>query len=971
MVDVPVVVGRAAELKVLRRLVADVAGGRGGVVLVEGEPGIGKSALLAAGLVGAEAAGCQVVSGACDELGQRFPLSVMMRTLGVHEESADPRRAAVAAALSRPAVVPEWSVRMVAGNPVTAAVEQLLGLVDRLTTDGPLVLVVEDLHWADDATLLLWRRLCRTALQAPLLLVGSLRPVPRRAEVDALRGDAQAANAVLLPLGGLPGADVSAMTAELTGGAPGPRLTERLTSAAGNPLYVRELVDALARAEAVRVTRGTAELADDRDTPGTAVSLAAVIADRLDFLPVRVREVLRTAALLGHDFSVTNLASIVGRPVIELVSLLEEAVTAGVLESKGARLRFRHELLRRSLYETTPAALRVALQQQAAQVLMAAGVSVERVATLVLAALDGADGWELDWIAANTADLTYRAPAIVAELLEHALSRIGEDDPRHAGLEDQLATVALALGRWEQAEQISRAILARSSDPARTGQALWVLGRSLQRVGRPDDALEELTSAAGTPRTTALWQARHDALRSSFLISLSRLSEAERVAEQAFDTGEKNADPMAMAYALQIQTVTRVYENGHAGGLPYLDRALAIVGGAPELADLRLQLLGNRFVMLEELDRFAEAAVGARESIAQAERLGTPRLGTLRVQAGALAYVMGRWDDALTEFELAADVPAGVGMGINRLAHLVLIAGHRAEWGAAAQHLDELAHWDTGHDLSGVSTIVLWARSLEAERSGPVHRGVETLAPSLAEAPDERLLNRYYVLPVLTRLALAADDRPTARAAADAARRDAEYKPAPRRQAAAGAARRDAEYKPAPQLQAAADWCRGLLDNDPAALLTAAAYYRDVGRQPQLGNALEDAAVVQAVVGDPADARTTLNEALEVYAALGATWTARRATARLRQLGIRPGVRGTRRRPKTGWPALTDTELRVAELLAQGHSNPDIAAQLILSRRTVETHVSHILTKLRVRSRHDITPPTLPVPEPLDRRALH
>ncbi len=95
-------------------------------------------------------------------------------------------------------------------------------------------------------------------------------------------------------------------------------------------------------------------------------------------------------------------------------------------------------------------------------------------------------------------------------------------------------------------------------------------------------------------------------------------------------------------------------------------------------------------------------------------------------------------------------------------------------------------------------------------------------------------------------------------------------------------------------------------------------------------------------------------EALAVYAELGAVWDARRAAARLRPHGIRPGVRKARRRPQTGWEALTETEIRVADLVRSGQSNPDIAARLLLSRRTVETHVSHILAKMQAGSRGEI-----------------
>ena len=106
--------------------------------------------------------------------------------------------------------------------------------------------------------------------------------------------------------------------------------------------------------------------------------------------------------------------------------------------------------------------------------------------------------------------------------------------------------------------------------------------------------------------------------------------------------------------------------------------------------------------------------------------------------------------------------------------------------------------------------------------------------------------------------------------------------------------------------------------------------------------------------GDVDAARTAYADAARIYADLDADWDLRRADARLRPLGIRRGIRGTRRHHTTGWEALTPTETRIAELVAAGKSNPDIAGDLYMSRRTVESHVSHILDKLECRSRIDI-----------------
>ena len=96
-----------------------------------------------------------------------------------------------------------------------------------------------------------------------------------------------------------------------------------------------------------------------------------------------------------------------------------------------------------------------------------------------------------------------------------------------------------------------------------------------------------------------------------------------------------------------------------------------------------------------------------------------------------------------------------------------------------------------------------------------------------------------------------------------------------------------------------------------------------------------------------------LDTALNQYASLGATWDIRRAQAHFRGLGIRRGARGPRRRPIRGWDSLTDTERTVAAMVGQGMSNPQVAEKLFLSRRTVASHVSHILAKLEVHSRFE------------------
>lgn len=193
----------------------------------------------------------------------------------------------------------------------------------------------------------------------------------------------------------------------------------------------------------------------------------------------------------------------------------------------------------------------------------------------------------------------------------------------------------------------------------------------------------------------------------------------------------------------------------------------------------------------------------------------------------------------------------------------------------------------------------------------------------------------HHDLPDLVRLALAVGDTATASLAITAAE-------------AAMAA------DPSPVSVTTARFCQALLTDDVESLLTVAADYRSYGWQPKRALALEEAAARLARAGQPDRARAALTDAARVLTELGASLDIRRADARLRRHGVRRGPRSAHRRVTTGWKSLTPGEERIARLVAEGLSNPDIAAELYLSRRTVETHVSSILAKLQVRSRAGI-----------------
>jgi DNA-binding CsgD family transcriptional regulator len=302
-------------------------------------------------------------------------------------------------------------------------------------------------------------------------------------------------------------------------------------------------------------------------------------------------------------------------------------------------------------------------------------------------------------------------------------------------------------------------------------------------------------------------------------------------------------------------------------------------------------------------------------------------------------FFLGRWDDAVAELDVVLDQldEQHVRSFLRLLAHSVraLIAGHRDDGSVLQTQLaaaSELGLATT--ELRSNSEYVLRAQALAEERAGRPDQAVGILAHVLQPDFARDMADRQTCLPTLVRLALAVGDGDLARAAVEAGAGDAERGPVADKAAAAG-------------------HCRGLVAGDAIGLRAAAEDFRAIGNLPDQADTLEDLAVVCAEHGDAQAARAAFTEAVEIYVGLGAVWDIRRAQDRLRPYGI-GGRSGIRTRPTSGWFALTPTEVRVARRVADGLSNPDIAAELFLSRRTVQTHVSHILSKLEVRSRWEI-----------------
>src|SRR5216683_2884946 len=659
-------VGRENELARLGELVTAVAAGRGGLGWVRGEPGIGKSALVDAMVTRAAASGCSVFRGVGDELAQAFPLRLMADCLGVSERSADERRARLARLL-RGQVNGSGAV-----DPVLAASERILELVDRLCAEGPVVLVADDLQWADEPSLLVWNRLARAVDQIPLLLVGTSRPLPYRAVAAALWELVRERGGQALELGPLSDADVQRVAARIAGAVPGPLLRGELERAGGNPLYVGELVDALIRDGLVEVTGGVAEFRGDSGaTPG---SLTMAIGRRLRFPTAGTASVLRMAALLGSDVDLGELAIVSGRPVAALAGVAEEAITTGVIRAAGERLTFRHELIRQVLVEQISPAMRAWLHGHIARELAAAGNGMEVVARHLLAMPHIGDRWVSQWLSEVPESAMYAVPQVSAELLNRALSLIGVDDPRWEAMAARTAQVLFWLGRDEQAGRTAREVARHSTDPGLAARMNILVLRSAGRMGRREDVLPVATAPVDE-RVPLEYQARLGAWSAVIRAGVGQTAGARAAARTALSQGRRAGDPLAIGYALHAMTLV----SDASSALSHIDEALAGLGDDPESMDLRLLLLNNRLTYLAVLGQWEEAENTLAPALVLAERAGTFRAAGLLATAAEVCYLRGGWDDALVH--LAGVEPEFLGnrSNLNPPALGALIALHREE----------------------------------------------------------------------------------------------------------------------------------------------------------------------------------------------------------------------------------------------------------------------------------------------------
>ncbi|MCX5215407.1 AAA family ATPase [Kitasatospora sp. NBC_00240] len=930
-------VGRSTEVAALRALVREVAVGQGRVVWVEGEPGAGKSTLAAAGLAEAAERGCRTACAAADDFSTRHPLRVLLACLAAAGTSGSEQYAEIVRLLSDG---PAGSV-LGGVDPVLAALERARVLIDNLCADSPLILMIDDIQWADEASMIVWHRLAQAVDQLPLLLIAVSRTAPRRPAVARLRQSVLATGAVLIQAGPLSGEQLSDLVLRMTGAPAGPRLRAFLDQTSGNPLYARELITTLLGSGRIELGPDLAEL--EGPDAGLPESLAAVVRRRLSTLSPSAREMLGVAALFGMEFSVADLAAVLEKPPSALLTGMRQATTAAVLHESGELLGFRSPVIRETLQDSLPSALRSALHRRIAGVLAESGAPAEQIAQHLLSAGSAIDRWTFEWSTDHALLLARRAPDTAVDLLQRVVDQAWEvDNSRHETAMLALARAYFTLGRHDSVEQLAREMPTRTKDADIGAEMRWFLALLLHGSGRGDQAHAVLAQSQRASPPPPKWQARLRALSAiTARTSSGDLGDAETGAREALALAATVDDGLAASFAYCGLWAVETARRDHQKALAAADNALAVLRFGDEYAELCAWAFEGKATALQNLDRLSDAVAVRRDALEDERLIGHPGSAVLHTGLAVQDIWAGRWDDALASLaaiaeQAHADASFGLrGQNPEILHHgaTAFIAGHRDDRETARRHLEAglrlstaaLPDWEN-------SDFLLVAQALEAERGGAPDRALAVLTRLLEIRPGQLLLLHPW-LPTVIRLALDLGDTATAREATELSRAEAL-----REKTSAGAT-------------AAAAHCRGLLEADPALVLEAANHYEAVGRPFEQAQALEDAAVLTARLHREPESRKALMKAADLYDSLGALWDLRRADTRLRPYSIRRGVRGPRPRASFGWQALTPTELKVAALVAEGKSNPQVAEDLFLSRRTVQTHVSHILAKLGVRSR--------------------
>ena len=845
---------REAELSALAGAVRSAAAGEGSVVLISGEAGIGKSTLVESVRAQLPAEGRMLV-GYCDDL-------ATPRTLGPFRDLVG-------------SVGTELSEAVTDGSDRDRLLAALRAELD--WAGHPAVLVIEDVHWADDATLDALRYLARRIAALPAVLILTYRDdeLHREHSLHGLLGLVSRLDQVRrLPLARLSAGAVQRLSDGTEVDAPG-----LFTLTAGNPFFVHELLAS----------------ADGEQVPP---SIADAVLARVRRLDPGTQDVLEQLAVVPAGLDLRLAGALTGPRATAALAVAEQR---GLLTVSARRISFHHELTRRAIEDAIPAARRITLNQRVLDALT--GQPDADVSQIVHYAAQAGDADAIVTygpVAARDAAAAGAHREAVAHfrlVLEH-VDRFSPDNQARLleeyGIENYtLGASFTAIDAEHRAVALNRA----HGAPGQLAVSLRWLSRMHWNAGdRPgaEDAAEQAVAAAeraGEPGVLALALSN----QSQLLMLANRSAEAIPLGERAVALAREAGDDATISHAL-TNVGTAYWYSGDPIGHPMLDEALhvALAAGATEDAcrayvNITWNLLD--WFRLDEAERYLAPGVKLAE---EAEFLGF--LSYLRTEQARLALARSQWDRAARYAELAMELitSAHRPTQISALTVLSVVAVRRGQPDAP--------------DLLG-RVWELAAGTGEVQRTGPV---------AAARAEDAWLRGDDQAVRDLTRPVYRVAER-----LGDLA------------QQAELAHWLTAAGEPTP-----------VSGEHPYALLSSG-LWREAAAVWQAAGGRYEQALALTQSPDPPD----LLAALAVLDDLGARPLAARVRTRLRALGVARIPRGPAEETRASPAGLTARQTDVLRLLAQGHTNAEIAGELVLSVRTVDTHVAALLAKLGVRDR--------------------
>ncbi len=958
----PVFVGRAEELKTLTAAFRAAASGQPSMVIVAGEAGVGKSRLLEELTDSVTADGARVLLGGALELGAEglpyAPFTAALRTL-VREVGADAVRALVPDATELGRLLPELgpgSRHDEIGSARGQLFEEFLLLLERLGEQAPLVLVLEDLHWADRSTRELLVFVIRSLRTARVLLLATYRSddLHRRHPLRPLLAELpRIPHVERMELERLNRRDVAAQAAGILGHDPNLQLVDTLMDRAeGNPLFVEALLGCSDQAQC--------DITD---------SLRDLLLRGVERLPEPAGQVLRVAAAAGNRVDYRLLAAVCDMPESTQAEGLRAAVESNVLISDENTLRFRHALIQEAIHDELLPGERITLHRRYAEALeenpslIGEGRVQIEIAHHWYAAHAADRALPAAWTAAAAAERSY-AYAEQLALLERVLA-LWEQVPDaidvdHVTLLRTAGTAAYLSGNPTRAAAYATSGLAEvnpDAEPLRAAELYLLRGRSRQQLSRLDQGEDYYSAAdlvAGQPEGPLTAQVHARLANLQFLIGANEAS--GRSARHALELADRLGLPAVASDAL-ITLASRDAQRGDIESALTRFAEAERIGSSVGATEQLLRCAINHTDVLNLAGRYEEAIEVARAGIARARAAGLHRtLGAFIGNNLSESLIsLGRWDEAeavLTEALAQSPAPNTEGFLVGQRAILLLgrgrveLAAGIVERGlsirdpndpitqnrASRAQLDTriaLAHGTPAEALDRVTPLLL-------ETDPPLaSRHAWTLLVLAAQACAELRLQAV-AMHRLDQVARVEDLLVELRARADQASVDTPTAAASRQMFLAECGRATGE-------PGYAAWDR------------TAEMYGEFHQPYEQAYALFRAGEAALAAGDRETAQCRLAAARVKSAALRAVLTAEiDGLAQRGRLSIVGQAQPAPTDPRAAYRSatgLTEREMEVLSLLAAGRTNRQIGEALFISPKTASVHVSNILAKLGVDSR--------------------